>query len=100
MLTHPPVLNILDSDKDFVVCTDACKRGFGGDLMQEGQVVCYESMKLNEHEQNYVTHDLQLASIVHALKMWGHYLLGKMFVLMSDHSGLRYLFVQSNLNVR
>ena len=68
--------------------------------MQKGQVVCYESRKLNEHEQNYVTHDLELATIIHALKMWRHYLLGMRFVMMSDHSGLRYLFDQPNMNAR
>jgi hypothetical protein len=55
---------------------------------------------LNEHEVNYVTHDLELATIVHALKMWRHYLLGKKFVLMTDHCGLRYLFDQPKLNAR
>jgi len=68
--------------------------------MQERQVVCYESRKLNENEQNYVTYDLELKMIIHALKMWRHYLLGRRFVLMSDHIRLRYLFDQSNLNVR
>jgi hypothetical protein len=68
--------------------------------MQEGHVIFYESRKLNEHEVNYVTHDVELASIVHALKMWRHYLLGRIFVLMTDHSGLRYLFDQPKLNVR
>lgn len=63
-------------------------------------MVCYESRKLNEHEQNYVTHDLELAAIIYALKMWRHYPLGRSFVLMSNHSGLRYLFYQLNLNVR
>jgi len=58
LLTNAPVLKIVDPDKDFMVCTDACKRGLGGNLMQEGKVVCYESRKLNEHEHNYVTHDL------------------------------------------
>ena len=62
--------------------------------------MCYESQKLNEHEQNYPTHDLELAVIIHVLKMWRHYLLGRRFTLMSDHSGLRYLFDQSNLNAR
>jgi len=46
--------------------------------MQEGQVVCYESRKLNEHKRNYVTHDLELATIIHALKMC------RRFVLTSD----------------
>ena len=68
--------------------------------MQEGQVVCYESRKLNEHEQSYPTHDLELAMIIHALKMWRHYLLGRRFTLMRDHSGLRYLFDHTNLNAR
>ena len=56
--------------------------------MQNGQVICYESQKLNEHEKNYLTHDIELAVIIHALKMWRHYLLGKRFTLMRDHSGL------------
>jgi len=68
--------------------------------MKEGQVVCYESRKLNEHEKNYVTHDLELGLIIHDLKMWRHYLLGMRFTLMSDHSGLKYIFDQPNLNSR
>jgi len=51
--------------------------------------VCYESEKLNEHEQNYPKHDIELAVIIHALKLWRHYLLGRRLTLMSDHSGLR-----------
>ena len=47
-----------------------------------------------------MTHDLELEAIIHALKMWRYYLLGKRFVLMSDHIGLRYLFDQPNLNTR
>jgi len=83
-----------------VVCTYACKRGLGGVFIHAKQVVCSESLKLNEHEQNYLTHDLELTMIIHALKMWMHYLLGRRFVLMSDQIGLRYLFDQPNLNVR
>jgi hypothetical protein len=82
------------------VCTDACREGLKGLLMQEGHVICYESRKLNDHEVNYVTHDMELAAIVHVLKMWTHYLLGRRFVLMTDHSGLRYLFDQQKINVR
>lgn len=55
---------------------------------------------MNEHEKNYLTHDLELAAIIRALKMWRHYLLGRRFVLMSDHGKLRYLFDQLNMNVR
>jgi hypothetical protein len=63
-------------------------------------VIFYESWKLNEHEHKYVTHDLELATIVHVLKMWRHYLLGRRFVLMTDHCGLKYLFDQPRLNAR
>jgi len=100
LLTHAPVLNIANPEDDFLMCIDAYKEGLGGVLMQKGSVICYESQKLNEHEVNYVTHDLELAAIVHALKMWRHYLLGRKFVLMIDHCGLRYLFDQPKLNAR
>jgi len=53
-----------------------------------------------EHDHSYVTHDLELATIIHTLNMLRHYLLGRRFILMSDHSGLRYLFDQLNMNVR
>ena len=55
-------------------------------------MVCYELRKLNDHEQNYVSHDLELAVIIHALKVSRHYLLGRRFVLMTDHCGQRYFF--------
>ena len=79
LLNITPILNIVDPFKDFVVCTDACKEGLGGILLQENYVATYESRKLKEHEKNYVTHDLELSSIVHALKMWQHYLIVRKF---------------------
>jgi hypothetical protein len=55
---------------------------------------------LKEHERHYATHDLELATIVHALRKWRHYLMGKMFELRTDHNGLKYLFDQPTLNSR
>ena len=57
-------------------------------------------MKLKEHEQNYATHDLELALVVHALKIQRHYIMGKKFELRTDHHGLKYLFEQPDLNER
>ena len=68
--------------------------------MQDGHVIGYESTNLKEHEQNYATHDLELAAIIHALKMWRHYLMGKNFELRTNYDGLKYLFEQPNLNAR
>ena len=79
LLTSAPILRIGDPNEDFVVCTDACKEGLGGILSQNGFVICYESRKLKEHENNYATHDLELASIVHTLRKWRHYLMGRRF---------------------
>ena len=62
LLTHAPVLKIIDPENDFLMCTYAYKEGLGGVLMQGGSVVCYESRKLNENEVNYVTHDLELVA--------------------------------------
>ena len=79
---------------------DASGDGLGGVLMQEGRVVAYESHKLKKHEVNYAPHDLELASIVHALQMWRHYRIGKLFELKMEHMGLRYIFAQPNLNAQ
>ena len=100
LLTSASILNISYPKKYFVVCTDACNQGLGGVLMQDNHVVCYESRNLKEHEENYATHDLELATIVHALNMWRCYLMGRIFELRIDHCGLKYLFDQPTLNDR
>jgi len=70
LLTTAPILRVANPDKDFTVCMDASKEGLGGVLTQDGHVICYESHKLKEHERNCVTHDLELAVVIHTLKMW------------------------------
>ena len=100
LLTSAVVLKITDPNEDFVVCTNACKEGIGGVITQNGHVICYESRKLKEHEKNYATHDLDLAAIVHALKMWMYYLMGSKFKLRTNHHGLKCLFEEQNLNAR
>jgi hypothetical protein len=63
-------------------------------------VVAYASRQLGKHEVNYLTHDLELAAVVHALKIWRHYLMGKRCELYTDHKSLKYIFTRSNLNIR
>jgi hypothetical protein len=55
---------------------------------------------LKEHEWLYATHDLELEAIVHTLKKWRHYLMGKRFELRTDHNGLKYLFDRPTLNAK
>jgi hypothetical protein len=63
-------------------------------------VVAYASWQLRKHEVHYPTHDLELAAVVHALKIWRHYLMGKRCELYTDHKSLKYIFAQPNLNLR
>jgi len=100
LLTSAPILRIVDLDADFIVCIDAWKEGLGGVLSENGHMLCYKSRKLKEHERLYATRDLELASTVHALKMWWNYLMGKRFELRTNHSGLKYLFEKPTINVR
>jgi hypothetical protein len=68
--------------------------------MQNGKVVSYASRQLKHHERNYPTHDLELASVVHALNVWRHYLMGKHCDVLTDHKSLKYVFTQKELNMR
>jgi hypothetical protein len=99
-LTSAPVLVLLDLTKKFDIHFDASRRWLGCVLMQEGQVVCYASRQLRKHEENYPTHDLELAAMVHTLKIWRHYLIGHRCEIYSDHKSLKYIFTQNNLNLR
>ena len=60
--------------------------------MQSGRVVAYSSRQLKNHEQNYPTHDMELATVVFALNIWRHYLYGEEFEVYSDHKSLKYIF--------
>ena len=79
---------------------DASKDLLGCVFMQSERVVSYYSRHLKNHEQNYPTHDLELATIVFALKIWCHYLYGEQFEVFSDHKSLKYVFAQQDLNMR
>jgi hypothetical protein len=67
--------------------------------MQNEKVIAYASRLLKLHEQNYPTHDLELASIVHALKIWRHYLIRKKCNVFTYHKSLKYIFTQPDLNL-
>jgi hypothetical protein len=99
-LTIAPVLVMPDIEKPFSIYCDASGQGLGCVLMQDGRVVAYASRQLRKHEVNYPTHDLELAAVVHALKIWRHYLMGKRCELYTNHKSLKYIFTYSSLNLR
>ena len=91
-LTSAPVLILPDLTKSFSIYCDASRQGLGGVLMQEGRVVAYAYRQLRKHEFNYPTHDLELAAMVHALKIWRHYLIGHKCEIYTDHKSLKFIF--------
>ncbi|KAL0561560.1 hypothetical protein IC582_001994 [Cucumis melo] len=99
-LVTAPVLTVPDGFGSFVIYSDASKKGLGCVLMQQGKVVAYASRQLKSHEQNYPTHDLELAAVVFALKIWRHYLYGEKIQIFADHKSLKYFFTQKELNMR
>jgi hypothetical protein len=82
------------------VYCDASRDGLGCVLMQDGRVIAYASWQLRRHELNYPTHDLELAAVVHALKIWRHYLFRQRGDIYTDHKSLKYIFTQNELNMR
>jgi hypothetical protein len=100
LLTTSPMLAQPDTDKPFNVNCDASGTGLGGVLIQEGRVISYSSRQLRRHEEHYPIHDLELATVVMALRTWRHYLLGNMVHIYMDHKSLKYSFTQPYLNMR
>jgi hypothetical protein len=99
-MTTAPILVMPNMEKSFSIYYDVSGQGLGCVLMQDGHMVAYASQQLRKHEAHYPTHDLELAVVVHALKIWRHYLMGKRCGLYTDHKSLKYIFTQSNLNLR
>ena len=99
-LTEAPVLTSLAYSIEYVIFSDASLNGLGCVLMQEGKVVAYASRQLKPHEKNNLTRDLDLTTIVFALKIWRHYLYVEKCFMYTDHKSLKYLSSQRELNLR
>ena len=100
-LVTAPVITIPHGGDGFVIYTDASHQGLGCVFMQHGKVIAYPLRQLRTHERNYPTHDLELAAIVFALKLWCHYLYGEVCeFFFTEHQSLKYLFTQKELNLR
>jgi hypothetical protein len=99
-LTTTPVLTMPDIEKPFSIYYDSSSQGLRCVLMQDGHVVAYGSRQFWKHEEKYPIHDLELAAVVYALKIWRHYIIGKRCDVYSGHKRLKYICTQSDLNLR
>ena len=100
MLVEASVLMQPTSGKEYTLYSDVSGIGLGCVLMQDGKVVAYASRQLKPHEQNYPTHDLELAAVMFVLKIWRHYLYEEKCRIYTDHKSLKYLLTQKELNLR
>ncbi|GJZ14157.1 putative reverse transcriptase domain-containing protein [Tanacetum coccineum] len=99
-LCSAPILALPEGSEDFVVYCDASHKGLGAVLMQREKVIAYDSRQLKVHEKNYTRHDLELGSVVFALKIWRHYLYGTICTVFTDHKSLQHILDQKELNMR
>ncbi|KAA3470219.1 DNA/RNA polymerases superfamily protein [Gossypium australe] len=100
LLTEASILVQPELRKEFLIYSDASLNGLGCVLMQEDKVIAYASRQLKPHERNYLAHDLELAAIVFALKIWRHHLYGEKCHVFLGHKSLMYLMTQKDLNLR
>ena len=91
-LTSTPALVLPEGTQGYAVFCDALGVGLGFVLLQHGKVISYGSSQLLPHEKYYPTHDLDLAAVVFALKIWCHYLYGVHLDIYTYHKSLRYIF--------
>ena len=99
-LTTAPILALPKPNQPYTVYTDASHVGLGCVLMQDDKVITYASRKLRKHEVNYPTHDLEMAAVVFALRIWRSYLYGEKIQVFTDNKSLKYLSTQPDLNLR
>nr|GEV16142.1 putative reverse transcriptase domain-containing protein [Tanacetum cinerariifolium] len=99
-LYSAPIMALPEGSEDFMVYCDASHKGLGAVLMQREKVIAYASRQLKIHEKNYTTLDLELGSIVFALKIWRHYLYGTKCTVYTDHKSLQHILDQKELNMR
>ncbi|GJZ22593.1 putative reverse transcriptase domain-containing protein [Tanacetum coccineum] len=99
-LCSAPILALPEGSEDSVVYCDASHKGLGAVLMQREKVIAYASRQLKIHEKNYTTHDLELGSIVFALKIWRNYLYVTKCTVFTYHKSLQHILDQKELNMR
>jgi len=99
-LVSAPVLTLPRESEKFVIYSDASLQGLGYVLIQQGKVIAYASRQLKDQEKNYPMHNLELAAIAYALKIWRHYIFRETVEIYTDHKSLKYIFTHKELNIK
>ena len=86
------VLALLSKIRGYMIYCDALRVRLGCLLMQHERVIAYASRQLKKHGVNYPTHDLEMAIVVFALKIWMHYLYRTTCKIYTNHKSLKHIF--------
>ena len=84
-LTTTPILTLLEGSNGYIIYCDASKVGLGCVLMERDKFIAYASRQLKVHDKNYTSHDLDLAAVVFALKIWRHHFYGVHVDFFTNH---------------
>ena len=82
------VLAMLDFTKTFIVECDASGNGIGVILMREGRPIAFESCPIKGNYLKKPIYEKEMLAILHALKKWRTYLMGRHFNVKNDHDSL------------
>ena len=94
-LATTPVLAMPDFSNLFVLQTDASGSGIGGVLVQKGRPIAYFSKELPSKLRRESAYCREMFAITEAIQKWRQYLLGRRFIVETDHQSLRALHNQT-----
>ncbi|KAJ0744829.1 putative nucleotidyltransferase, Ribonuclease H [Helianthus annuus] len=94
VMTTPPILRLPDWTQPFIVECDACGSGLGAILVQDKRPVAYYSEAIKGKALHLSTYEKEMLAVVKAVKKWRPYLLGKPFIVRTDHKALKHLLEQ------